>query len=119
MVAGHSDLIRPTALPALTLARSARNLPTVHDHDIPVVPGRPCRQIELPLPDRRPYRVVFAAPPNGHNDRRRGTIVARDAGAAHHEARNIARAGRTAEVHYVAEDGNHQVLAVYGPDDIA
>lgn len=71
------------------------------------------------MSDRRPYRVVFSASPSDSANSRRGTIVVRDADSAHHEARTIARTGRTAEVQYVTEDGSREVIAVYEPDEVA
>lgn len=64
---------------------------------------------------RMPYRVVFwmsgSAP--GHQP---GTIRRATLHAAHTDAHAIAGWGGTAQVRYVAPDGQHQVLTVYHRD---
>ncbi len=60
---------------------------------------------------RRPYRVVFTRP----DQPRTGTIIVAEAHVAHREARTIAREGGTAEVHYVAANGDRTILATYTP----
>lgn len=62
---------------------------------------------------RRPYRVVFSRPGPPGTDRRRGTIVAASFEAARHEARQIAVTGGTAEVHYVSDTGEREMLERY------
>jgi hypothetical protein len=63
---------------------------------------------------RRPYRVVFEEE-QGDGTTRRGTVVVSDLDQARREAQAIIRGGRRAEVHYVADDGQHAQLDVYPP----
>ena len=63
---------------------------------------------------RRPFRVVFDEPQNDGSIRR-GTVTTRRLDQARCEADAIARGGRRAEVHYVAEDGEHEHLEEFVP----
>ncbi|MGI8816128.1 MAG: hypothetical protein ACR2G2_12880 [Pseudonocardia sp.] len=63
---------------------------------------------------RRPYRVLFEDEQNDGTIRR-GTVTAVDLEHARREAQSIACAGKRAEVHYVADDGQRVRLEEYPP----